>query len=69
MKVGVLISGRGTNLKSLIDACASPDFPAEIVIVISNKADAGGLQFARDAGIATRIISTVTMTAARLSTV
>lgn len=57
MKVGVLISGRGTNLKSLIDACASPDFPAEIVIVISNKADAGGLQFARDAGIATRIIS------------
>tara|TARA_R110000824_G_scaffold155226_7_gene327854 strand:+ start:12647 stop:13264 length:618 start_codon:yes stop_codon:yes gene_type:complete len=57
MKVGVLISGRGSNLKSLIDACAAPDFPAEIVSVISNKADAGGLQFARDAGIATCVIS------------
>jgi phosphoribosylglycinamide formyltransferase-1 len=57
MKVGVLISGRGTNLKSLIDACTSPDFPAEIVLVISNKADAGGLKIAEDAGIATRVIS------------
>ena len=57
MKVGVLISGRGSNLKALIDACARPGFPAEIVLVISNKADAGGLQIAEDAGIATRIIS------------
>ena len=57
MKVGVLISGRGSNLKALIDACARPGFPAEIVLVISNKADAGGLQIAKDAGIATRIIS------------
>ena len=57
MKVGVLISGRGSNLKALIDACARPDFPAEIVLVISNKADAGGLQIAKDAGIATLVVS------------
>ncbi|MGV8996941.1 MAG: phosphoribosylglycinamide formyltransferase [Parvibaculaceae bacterium] len=57
MKVGVLISGRGSNLKSLIDACAAPDFPAEIVLVVSNKADAGGLEIARAAGIATRVVS------------
>ncbi len=57
MKVGVLISGRGSNLKALIDACAAPDFPAEIVLVISNKANAGGLEIAKAAGIATRIVS------------
>lgn len=57
MKVGVLISGRGSNLKALIDACAAPDFPAEIALVISNKADAGGLEIAKAAGIATRVIS------------
>lgn len=53
LKTGVLISGRGSNLKALIEACRDPAFPAEIVIVISNKADAAGLAFARDAGIAT----------------
>lgn len=57
MKVGVLISGRGSNLKSLIEACAAPDFPAEIVVVLSNKADAGGLDVARAAGIPTVVIS------------
>ena len=41
--LGVLISGRGSNLQALIDACAAPDFPAEIALVISNKADAAGL--------------------------
>lgn len=50
-KVGVLISGRGSNLQALIDACAAEDFPAEIVTVISNKAGAKGLDKARDAGI------------------
>jgi phosphoribosylglycinamide formyltransferase 1 len=53
LKTGVLISGRGSNLKALIDVCRDPAFPAEIVVVISNKADAAGLAFARDAGIAT----------------
>lgn len=57
MKIGVLISGRGSNLKALIDACAKADFPAEIVVVISNKADAGGLQIAQDAGIACQFIN------------
>ena len=56
VRTAVLISGRGSNLKSLIDACATPDYPAEIVLVISNVESAGGLQFARDAGIPTSVI-------------
>ena len=56
VRTAVLISGRGSNLKSLIDACAAPDFPAEIVLVISNVESAGGLAFARDANIATKVI-------------
>jgi phosphoribosylglycinamide formyltransferase-1 len=56
LKTAVLISGRGSNLKSLIDACAKKDFPAQIVLVISNTADAGGLNHARAAGIPTAII-------------
>jgi phosphoribosylglycinamide formyltransferase-1 len=51
-RVGILISGRGSNLQALIDACRQPDFPAEIVTVISNRPDAYGLQRARQAGIA-----------------
>lgn len=57
MKVGVLISGRGSNLKALIEACADPAFPAAIALVISNKADAGGLEHARAAGIPCKVIS------------
>lgn len=57
MKTGVLISGRGSNLQALIDACAAPAFPAQIVLVISNIADAQGLARAREAGIATAVIS------------
>jgi len=56
LKVGVLISGRGSNLQALIEACADPAFPAEIVRVISNEAAARGLERAREAGIATRIV-------------
>jgi phosphoribosylglycinamide formyltransferase 1 len=56
VRTAVLISGRGSNLKSLIDACADPDFPAEIVLVVSNVETAGGLQFARDANIPTAVI-------------
>lgn len=51
LKTGVLISGRGTNLQALLDACADPDFPAEIVSVIANKAGAQGLERARKAGV------------------
>jgi phosphoribosylglycinamide formyltransferase-1 len=56
LKLGVLISGRGSNMAALIRATAEPGFPAEIVLVISNRADAGGLQTAQDAGIATTVI-------------
>jgi phosphoribosylglycinamide formyltransferase 1 len=57
LRLGVLISGRGSNLQALIDACAAPDFPAQIVMVISNKADAYGLERAKAAGLATQVIS------------
>lgn len=57
LKLGVLISGRGSNLQALIDACAAPDFPAEIALVLSNKADAYGLERAASAGIATTVVS------------
>ena len=56
LRIGVLISGRGSNLQALIDACAAPDYPAEIVLVISNKADAFGLERAETAGIAHQTI-------------
>ncbi len=56
VKVAVLISGRGSNLQALLDACAKPEFPAEIVCVISNIADAYGLERARRAGVATQVI-------------
>jgi phosphoribosylglycinamide formyltransferase-1 len=55
-KLGVLISGRGSNLQALIDACGDPGYPAEIALVISNRADAAGLERARHAGIATTVI-------------
>jgi len=56
VRTAILLSGRGSNLKSLIAACAEKDFPAEIVLVISNVEGAGGLAIARDAGIATKTI-------------
>lgn len=55
--IAVLISGRGSNLQSLIDACARDDFPARISVVLSNKADAYGLVRAQTAGIPTHVIS------------
>lgn len=56
IKVAVLISGNGTNLQALIEACIAPSYPAEIVLVISNKANAKGILRAREAGIKTRIV-------------
>ncbi len=52
VRAAVLISGRGSNLRSLIAAAADTDYPAEIVLVLSNNPDAPGLQLARAAGIA-----------------
>ena len=56
LKVGVLLSGGGTNLQALLDACAQPDFPAEIVLVVSNNDDAFGLTRAARAGVATAVL-------------
>lgn len=56
LKLGVLISGRGTNLQALIDAAADEGYPADIAVVISNVADAAGLDRARKAGIKTLVI-------------
>jgi len=55
-RVAILISGRGSNMAALIDAAKAADFPAEIVTVISNRADALGLEKAAASGIATRVI-------------
>ena len=52
----VLISGRGSNLSAILQAMQSPEYPAAIVGVISNKAEAPGLQLARDAGIAVSVV-------------
>jgi phosphoribosylglycinamide formyltransferase-1 len=52
-KVGILISGRGSNMSALIEAAKSPDYPAEIVGALSNRASAPGLEIAASHGIAT----------------
>ncbi len=56
-KIAVLISGRGSNLQALIDACADPDYPGDIALVISNRPKAAGLELAGKAGIHREIIN------------
>jgi len=56
-KIAVLISGRGSNLGAIADAIADGRLRAEIVLVISNRADAPGLDLARRRGLRTRVIS------------
>lgn len=55
-RIGVLISGRGSNLQALIDACADPSYPAKIALVISNEPGAMGLVRAQGAGLLTQTI-------------
>jgi len=55
-RVAVLISGRGSNMAALIEAAKDQDYPAEIALVLSNRADAGGLLVAQSEGIATEVI-------------
>src|ERR1700680_1197309 len=55
-RVAILISGRGSNMAALIEAARAADFPAEIVLVISNRADAGGFEKAAASGVATLTI-------------
>jgi phosphoribosylglycinamide formyltransferase-1 len=52
-RVAILISGRGSNMSALIDAAKAEGYPAEIAVVISNKADAGGLAKAKESGVPT----------------
>jgi phosphoribosylglycinamide formyltransferase 1 len=55
-RVAVLISGRGSNMVSLIEAAKAPDYPAEIALVVSNRPDAAGLELAREAGVSTLVV-------------
>ncbi len=56
-RVAILISGRGSNMRALVEAAKAPDYPAQIVGVLSNKADAEGLAYARAEGIPTAVRS------------
>ena len=56
LRTAILISGRGSNMAALIEAARSPDYPAEIALVVSNKSAAGGLAIAKRAGVATAAI-------------
>jgi phosphoribosylglycinamide formyltransferase-1 len=56
MRLAVLISGRGSNMQALIEACAAPDYPAEIAAVIANRPEAAGLARAREAGIPAAVV-------------
>lgn len=55
-RVAILISGRGSNMTALIEAARAQDFPAEIAVVVSNKADAAGIAKARGAGIPVEVV-------------
>src|ERR1700761_3770263 len=55
-RVAILISGRGSNMAALIKAAAAEDYPAEIAVVVSNRADAPGLDRAKAGGIATAVV-------------
>ena len=55
-RIAVLISGQGSNLGAIVRASEVEDWPGRVVAVVSNRPDAGGLQFARDRGIATEVL-------------
>jgi len=52
----ILISGRGSNMEAIVGRCAEEGWPAKVAAVVSNRADAAGLGFARDHGIATAVV-------------
>jgi phosphoribosylglycinamide formyltransferase-1 len=56
VKIAILISGRGSNMQKLVKACENRDFPAQVELILSNKKDAAGLDFAKEKGIKTSII-------------
>jgi phosphoribosylglycinamide formyltransferase-1 len=55
-RVAVLISGRGSNMRALVEAARDPDYPAEIALVLSNRADAAGLAHAAAAGVPAAVV-------------
>lgn len=55
-RVGILISGRGSNMMALVEAARAADYPAEVVSIISSRPDAAGLAWARERGLPTRAI-------------
>jgi phosphoribosylglycinamide formyltransferase 1 len=55
-RIVILISGRGSNMRSMVEACATEQWPAQIVAVISNRSDADGLAFAASNAIATATV-------------
>lgn len=55
-RIVVLLSGRGSNMEAIVRACAAEGWPAQVAAVISNRADAAGLAFARTHGIATAVV-------------
>ncbi len=56
-KIAILISGRGSNMQALVKACEDKDFPAQVVLVLSNKSEAEGLKFAQEKGIKTAVVN------------
>jgi phosphoribosylglycinamide formyltransferase-1 len=56
-KLGILISGRGSNMMSIVAACEAGEVPAEVALVLSNKAGAPGLEWAREQGLPTAVYS------------
>jgi phosphoribosylglycinamide formyltransferase-1 len=56
LRLGILISGRGSNMAALTEASAAPDFPATVACVLANRPDAGGLEWAASRGIPTALV-------------
>ena len=56
INIAILISGTGSNMQALVDACTSPNFPACVAVVIANKSTSAGLAWAKENGIATVLI-------------
>ena len=56
LDLAIFISGRGSNMSAIIDACKNADFPARVSVVISNKPDAKGLEIAEAEGIPTQVV-------------
>jgi phosphoribosylglycinamide formyltransferase-1 len=56
-RLGILVSGTGSNMKSIVAACEAGDVPAEVSVVISNRADAPGIEWAAENGLKTAVLS------------